>query len=137
MRVVPFDPIDMEIALPSEVLRDFEHDYRPRGPAFTGIDDKGAVLGAVGVVTDTDPPLAWAVLTDKTAPLCRAVWVFRQIRQWLRSGHGLSRIEAFVRDDWPNGQNWAGALGFRYVDTVENYEHTGESYARFRWEHGT
>lgn len=136
MRVVPFDPTDVaEIdppVLPIMALPNFLATYRPRGPAFTGLDENYRPLVCAGVVAEgKDEPVAWALLSSLGR--ARPVAVHRAVKRWVAKQTEFDVIAADARADWPRALKWCAALGFMAQSRTENFMGTGHAYVRHVW----
>lgn len=90
------------------------------GPAITGFDEDGSVLGCAGLwLRHAGVAECWAVLSARCIGT-HMVPVTRHVRRFLqeRSEH---RIQALVLCDWKAGRRWIEMLGFQYEGTLLRY----------------
>ena len=91
------------------------------GLSWSGITD-GSVIGCAGILPQSPGrAIAWALIGSIPARDWVAVtgMVRRQIAEARR--HGLWRIEAVVRADFPAGRRWVEALGFACEGLMRAY----------------
>jgi len=147
MRLVPFEVAHSEDLLsgnlndernrPSNKLGNFIPALVQEGMAFTGIDN-GYLVGAAGIY-----PLwhgvgeAWLLGADrmKNYPLSAARMVRRQLHQ-IAAAHGMWRVQAAMRSDWPELARWARFLGMEHEGTMRRYGVDGQDYERWAWVDG-
>lgn len=102
------------------------------GPAFSAIDERGAVIGCAGLVIDGEAGVAWAVLTDEVRS--RPLFLHRNVKRGLAAivkRYGLARVEATARADWAGARSWLRRLGFRPSGIESDYMGTGQTYMRY------
>ena len=84
-------------------------------------DGKILGLGGYGMVTSTTC-WGWVNLSHHAGSNVRAV--FRTIKEWTSTfcaDHGISRVQAFVRPDFPEAIRLVEHLGFTLESTMENF----------------
>ena len=128
MELVPFRPEHLAgiepPAMTPEQLACFRRRYRPRGPAWTGIE-AGRVLGCGGIIVNDGVGTGWVVLSRPVNAVAVHRAVLRALRDASRTGD-LQRIEAATLTAWPAGCRWLERLGFR----LERIEGEYRRYAR-------
>ncbi|WP_341713785.1 hypothetical protein [Erythrobacter sp.] len=106
--------------------------------AFTGIDN-GHLVGAAGIF-----PLwegvgeAWLLGADrmKRHPLSAGRMVRRRLHE-IANAHGMWRVQAAMRSDWPELARWAKFLGMKHEGTMRRYGVDGQDYERWAWVDGS
>lgn len=90
------------------------------GPAITGFDDDGNVVGCAGLwLRHEGVAEAWAVLSERCVGALM-VSVTRAVRRFI-SDRTEHRIQALVLSDWKAGRRWVEMLGFQYEGTLLRY----------------
>ena len=100
--------------------------HKARGPALTFIDPKGRVVVCAGVHHFWEGSgEVWLVLSPLAKVYPRTGACVRSLIAYCQKVLGYKRLQAAVREDWPEAVRLAEYLGFRKEVVMKNYGPNG------------
>ena len=107
--------IDMETLLAESVYAEQKNNPLFEYTESFVYEHDGVLLGGGGFVMITETTAwAWAMVTS--AVKSNIITAFRVLREYLEqwcTDHGIIRLQAYVREDFPEGQRLVTHLGFQ------------------------